>query len=398
MYHVFHAFARPVTWKRIALSLCCAWLLILLAACETASTAQTTVMATPTARPHPTVTPTSTSPPVLPPSRGDTQLVYDDQMKALLLIEGSGSGSVLGLTDMWAWNGETWTQLHPAHMPLSRSDAAIAYDAATHQVVLFGGGSNEGNTPMLADTWTWDGTDWTQQHPTVSPPARDFAGMAYDAATGQMLLFGGGGNGPRIAGLAPPSLGDTWDWTGTNWVQLHPATVPAARTQPGMAYDAATREIVLFGGNDVNANGPHGLNDTWVWNGLNWIQLHPSFSPPLTLNMKGETIAFEQPVMTYNTATQQIMMVQTGVDEASNTFFDLGWFWNGSHWTPPSGIAAGSSDGGLLVYDAAIQAVVEWTSTLPVINGVHSDVFEDKLWQWNGQSWKLLEDWGQSSS
>ncbi len=33
--------------------------------------------------------------------------------------------------------------------------------------------------------------DWTQQAPATSPPARDFASMAYDAATGNIVLFGG---------------------------------------------------------------------------------------------------------------------------------------------------------------------------------------------------------------
>ena len=58
-------------------------------------------------------------------------------------------------------------------------------------------------TGDLGDTWTWNGTTWTQQYPTTSPPARDGASMAYDPGTGQLVLFGGddasGGN-----------LNDTW--------------------------------------------------------------------------------------------------------------------------------------------------------------------------------------------
>ncbi len=172
---------------------------------------------------------------------------------------------------------------------------------------------------MLADTWTWNGTDWTQQHPAKLPPARDFASMAYDAVTGQLLLFGGGGNGQRIAGLAPPLLDDTWDWNGTTWIQLHPATVPAARTQPGMAYDAATHDIVLFSGNEVNTDGPHNLDDTWIWNGSNWIQQHPSASPLLSGTFAGQAVAFDQLVMTYNAATQQVMVALQGVPAR--------WYW-----------------------------------------------------------------------
>ncbi len=67
--------------------------------------------------------------------------------------------------------------------------------------MLFGGFVNG---HQLGDTWTWDGTTWTQQHPAVHPPARRYAAMAYDAATGAAVLFGGGGR--------PGLLGDTWTW------------------------------------------------------------------------------------------------------------------------------------------------------------------------------------------
>jgi hypothetical protein len=53
--------------------------------------------------------------------------------------------------------------------------------------VLFGGYGNR----AFSDTWTWDGTTWTQQHPATSPPARGQAAMACDAATGTAVLFGG---------------------------------------------------------------------------------------------------------------------------------------------------------------------------------------------------------------
>lgn len=65
----------------------------------------------------------------------------------------------------------------------------MGYDPATSQLVLFGGLSSQ--EEPLADTWTWDGTTWTQQAPAVSPPERDGAAVAYDAATSQFILFGG---------------------------------------------------------------------------------------------------------------------------------------------------------------------------------------------------------------
>ena len=94
-----------------------------------------------------------------------------------------------------------WTRQAPAASPTARETASVAYDAATGNVVLFGG---EGfHVRVLADTWVWDGTIWAQQHPAASPPARQGASMAYDAATGNVVLFGG---------YAGALLSDTWTW------------------------------------------------------------------------------------------------------------------------------------------------------------------------------------------
>ena len=84
---------------------------------------------------------------------------------------------------------------------------AVAYDAATSSVVLFGGsGSGTGGqgSAILGDTWTWNGSTWTQQAPATSPPGY-FAATGYDAATASVVLFGG-----EASPGAP--LGDTWTW------------------------------------------------------------------------------------------------------------------------------------------------------------------------------------------
>ena len=65
----------------------------------------------------------------------------------------------------------------------------MAYDAAIGQLVLFGGTSSNGT--VLNDTWTYNGTTWTQLSPLTSPSARSDFSMAYDPAMGQLVLFGG---------------------------------------------------------------------------------------------------------------------------------------------------------------------------------------------------------------
>jgi len=78
----------------------------------------------------------------------------------------------------------------------------MAYDSGRGRTVLFGG------TGAGADTWEWDGENWTQMA-DLGPPARSDAAMAYDTHRNQTALFGGS-NG----------MADTWGWmgeTGHSW-------------------------------------------------------------------------------------------------------------------------------------------------------------------------------------
>jgi hypothetical protein len=75
-------------------------------------------------------------------------------------------------------------------------------------VVLFGGFT----LPTHADsndTWTFDGTRWTQLSVSNAPPARSFAAMA--TLGNEVVLFGGAAIG---------FLNDTWMFDGTSWTQV----------------------------------------------------------------------------------------------------------------------------------------------------------------------------------
>jgi hypothetical protein len=91
--------------------------------------------------------------------------------------------------------------------------------------------------------------------------------MAYDPATGSVLLFGG------VAG-GTDWLGDTWSWNGLDWNELSPAMAPSVRTGASMTYDSATGNVLLFGG--YNSTGF--LSDTWSWNGTTRSELSPTIS------------------------------------------------------------------------------------------------------------------------
>jgi hypothetical protein len=221
-----------------------------------------------------------------PSSRADGAITYDSGTSQLILFGGADTQAHVDLNETWEWTGTTWSQLHPVHSPPARSETLLAYDAATSQLVLFGG---ENGIANFDDTWVWTGADWIRQTPSTSPAARFGATMGYDPSTSQLLLFGG--VDPRTNTL----LGQTWEWTGTTWNQLSPPTSPPARQFSSLTYDSSTNQFVLFGGD--NGNGTD-MTDTWEWTGTTWSQLSPLASPsPRT-----------SPNVVYDAATSQLVL------------------------------------------------------------------------------------------
>ena len=199
----------------------------------------------------------------------------DAATEEVVLFGGSDEANLLG--DTWTWDGSEWTEQKPFRSPSARWGATMAYDAATQEVILFGGIDE---TAMRGDTWTWDGDEWIEWQPVTSPPARVNATMAYDAATEEVVLFGGAGE--------EGTLDDTWTWNGTEWIERHPGTSPVGRHEATMAYDATTAQVVLFSGSRGVLPIP---TDTWTWDGSEWTEQDPATRPP---GRYGGTMAYDQ--------------------------------------------------------------------------------------------------------
>ena len=101
----------------------------------------------------------------------------------IVAVIGAGLGAYFGIRGV-----EGAGSAPSGGQPPARTDAAMAYDAADGTVVMFGG---EGRSGSLGDTWTWNGSAWTQAHPATSPPALTGAQMTYDPVSHDVLLVGG---------------------------------------------------------------------------------------------------------------------------------------------------------------------------------------------------------------
>jgi hypothetical protein len=299
----------------------------------------------------------------LPPARQNESFAFDPRHDDFVMFGGQTATAILG--DTWILQGTAWTQLHPAHAPSARTVAAMVYDPATSQLLLFGGSSKPAFGGGFSNqTWLWTGTTWQQLHPATSPSPRHYADMVYDAATSDVILFGGYGG---------TYLNDTWSWNGTTWTQLSPATSPSPRDTGALVYDPASQTAVLYGGFSLSTARD---DDTWSWNGTTWTQLSPARSPGFT--SPGWQSA-------YDTASGQLLLFggdRNGVSRPSNGT----WTWTGTTWrrlTPalnPPGLG-----GGAMTYDSVSKQLVLFGG----YTNATGTALTNTTWTWNGTIWNI---------
>lgn len=228
-------------------------------------------------------------------------------------------------------------------IPGGRSYAAMAYFPPSQKILLFGGYAN--NTPQ-SETWEFDGTDWKRLFPATTPPPRRDHRMVFDPVRNEIVMFGGVRDGVGY-------LNDTWVWKDGNWTQKAPANSPSGRSRHMMAFDGAEgrRNIVMFGGDSAN-------DDTWIWDGTNWTLVASPTRPP---NYAGSGVAFDA-------ARNEVVMFNNAAET---------WVWAGAGWTrkDPADRPTGRGNH-RLVYDPVRQVVL-------LFGGDN----RNDTWTWNGANW-----------
>jgi hypothetical protein len=202
----------------------------------------------------------------LPQGRNGSALTYDTKDGYVLEFGGlSPNGTLLG--DTWSFRGGNWSQIvvPPGVGPSPRAFSSMTYDPVDQAVLLFGGTDNATVTDAskLNDTWEFANGSWTQLHPSLSPPARYAASIAYDVKDGYALLFGGNTtHGPAA---------DSWAFAAGTWSRLATGSGnPLPRYGAAMGYDPSLLEVILSGGRGLAGHVGHELNQTWAFQSGNW--------------------------------------------------------------------------------------------------------------------------------
>jgi hypothetical protein len=254
-----------------------------------------------------------------------------------------------------------WTQ-HVGSGPPARNAAMMVYDAALGEDVLFGGVlTDPGEHEIYNDTWTYNGTTWTQQNPATSPPAAYFSSMAYDAALGVVVLYINDNS-------------QTWTYNGTTWTQQFPADNPGDVNGPSMDYDAALGEIVLI--TQPADSTPTATDQTWTYNGSNWVQQDPSVSPPYSADFE----------LSYDPGIGQ-MVLFGGYGNMNGNALKTTWTYNGVTWAQPApATSPPAAEQAPMSYDAALNEMILLTES-----GSGSPTSAMESWAYDGTNWTLLD-------
>ena len=197
----------------------------------------------------------------IPSARQQHAAAWNPRDGGMLLFGGYRSGAEF-LNDLWSYRPATrsWIPLAPSGTPPSaRSGHSAVWDNTANRLLIFGGYGLEG---YRADLWSYrpDTNTWEELGRTgPRPPPREEHSAVWDAAGGQMLVYGGAREGRTVDDLW--AYGSTTD----SWVELDPeGDWPAARFRHTAVWDATDGRMLVFAGYGGGFPGGY-LNDVWSY-------------------------------------------------------------------------------------------------------------------------------------
>lgn len=210
-----------------------------------------------------------------PSPRSYAKMVYDTQDNKMVLFGGLAANGEQ--EDTWELTSSGWTLISPSTYPSARSEHAMAYDEARHVTVLHGG--REGTT-FFGDVWEYADGAWVQRSSGTIAGLRSGAAMAWaPGAISKIVMVGG----YRKSFFGPLPTNDTWTYDGSTWTDVTTGVSPPARAFATLTAVTPTIGpsplLTLIGGGQADGKPP--LADVWqLETDFSWSNLTPHAIPP----------------------------------------------------------------------------------------------------------------------
>jgi hypothetical protein len=249
-----------------------------------------------------------------PTGRNGYASCYDSNRGVMVIF-----GGFVGATnydETWEFDGSTWTQVVTAAQPGTGGLCRMVFDSARNVCVAYEWYDN-GVPGFVSNTWEYNGTNWTQIAPATSPTVSEFCSLVFDSTRNLTVLFGG-----RNGAGTPHN--ETWEYNGTTWTQAAPTASPTARYFSGVAFDSERDVAILHGG----TTGPtaQAIDETWEYDGTTWTRITTTDSPPARAGHNA-----------VHSTKQGAMMIHGGftydITGTIRTDYSDSWSYNGINWT-----------------------------------------------------------------
>jgi hypothetical protein len=249
--------------------------------------------------------------------------------------------------------------------------AVVALLAEIGPVFLWGGPPSSHSTRASPPPVAGPGGPfrWTNLTHVVgaAPALRTGAAVAYDAADRYVVLFGGLSASGHV-------LGDTWTYHAGRWTDLNlsASSSPPARAFAAMTYDAADGYLLLFGGSTApTASDASKLNDTWSFHGGAWSRIPTTSAPRARYGAS----------LTYDPNASEVVLF--GGNSTVGPSDDC-WTYAAGRWSHLAIPTPSPRVGAAMTYDATYGVVV-----LMAGDGLYSQASHPLNWTWvfNGTAW-----------
>ena len=291
------------------------------------------------------------------PSLVEPTITYDATRHEILMV-----GTDLKLTTkMYRWDGAagSWGELTPTTLPKCALFSSITYEKDNGRVLFAGGLCGTGG--IAADTYEWDGSNWTLLSPLASQGLVYGDALAYDEIRQQAVMFGG--TLPAATIQASPTRSTTLVFVSNAWIPVGISVTPAPRSRFVFQSDPVRQVIWLYGG----VNESDTFFDFWQYANGRWT--------PQALSKPTDPVGCSSPAGTFDSDRSKLVMVCESSDVFEFDGTDWKKFAASDLKTKPPARSFSS-----VAYDPNLKKTV-------MFGGFDSSTYFDQTWIWDGAAW-----------